>query len=68
MGGKKKQSTVVLVFPEDYLNFQKDMMGEEKLDTETFIVELLQEERKVPLIGTLNYKAKNVTDWQSEQS
>lgn len=43
-------------------------MGEEKLDTETFIVELLQEERKVPLIGTLNYKAKNVTDWQSEQS
>lgn len=41
------------------------MMVERKLDTETFMVELLQEERKAPLIETLNYKAKNVTDWQS---
>lgn len=61
----KKQSVVVFVLPESCLNFRKDMMGERKLDTETFMVELLQEERKAPLIGTLNYKAKNVTDWQS---
>lgn len=62
---EKKQSVVVFVLPESCLNFRKDMMGERKLDTETFMVELLQEERKAPLIGTLNYKAKNVTDWQS---
>lgn len=63
MGGKEQ--SVVVLLPEGCLNFQKDMMGERKLDTETFMVELLQEERKAPLIGTLNYKAKNVTDWQS---
>lgn len=64
-GWKKKQSVVIFVLPEGYLNFWKDMMVERKLDTETFMVELLQEERKAPLIETLNYKAKNVTDRQS---
>lgn len=56
---------VIFVLPEGYLNLWKDMMGERKLDPETFLVDLLQEERKAPLIGTLIYKAKSITDWQS---